>query len=97
MQEIGTSPQEGKKYFFLKLLSPRPTFPGDMNEAEAKMMQAHVAYWKIWAEKGSIVVFGPGSDPRGTWGLAVAEVDDADEVRLMTSGDPPIRSGIGFS
>ena len=71
MQEIGTSPQEGKKYFFLKLLSPRPTFPGDMNEAEAKMMQAHVAYWKIWAEKAvswySALVLTPGAP--GDWPL----------------------------
>jgi uncharacterized protein YciI len=97
MQEPGSPPQQGKKYFFLKLLSPRPTFPGDMSETEAKMMQAHVAYWKNWTEKGRIVIFGPVADPMGAWGMAVAEVDDEDEVRLMTSGDPAILSGIGFS
>ncbi len=97
MQVTDAPPQPEKKYFFLKLLSPRPTFPGDMNETEAKMMQAHVAYWKGMAEEGRIVVFGPVADPRGAWGMAVAEVIDVDEVRSMTAGDPAIRSGLGFS
>jgi uncharacterized protein YciI len=97
MQVPGAPRQPEKKYFFLKLLSPRPTFPGDMNETEAKMMQAHVAYWKVMAENGTIVVFGPVADPRGTWGMAVAEVADIDEVRSMTAGDPAILSGLGFS
>jgi len=69
MQGAGATNQPEKKYFFLKLLSPRPTFPGDMNETEAKMMQAHVAYWRGMAEKGRIVAFGPVADPRapGEW------------------------------
>ncbi|MBP1929059.1 uncharacterized protein YciI [Methanolinea mesophila] len=68
-----------------------------MNEAEARIMQAHVAYWRRLADEGSIVVFGPVSDPDGAWGMAVAEVDDAEEVRTMAAGDPVILSGLGFS
>jgi hypothetical protein len=67
MRVTGVPSQPEKKYFFLKLLSPRPTFPGDMNGTEAKMIQAHVAYWKGIAEVGRIVVFGPVA-PRGSLG-----------------------------
>jgi hypothetical protein len=32
--------------FLFRLLPPRPTFPGDMDEAEAEAMQRHSADWR---------------------------------------------------
>jgi hypothetical protein len=58
------------KYFLYKLIPPRPTFPQDMTELERKLMQEHVAYWKDLANRRIAIVFGPVSDPRGTYGLA---------------------------
>jgi len=47
------------KYFFLKLIPPRPDFMGTMTDGEKELMQAHAAYWKGFAEKGWAVAYGP--------------------------------------
>jgi hypothetical protein len=53
------------KFFLCKLVPPRPTFAQDMTEAETKLMQEHVMYWKELAGRGIAVVFGPVADPKG--------------------------------
>jgi hypothetical protein len=35
--------------------------------------------------------------PQGTWGMAVADVVDVNDVQSMTADDPAIRSGPRFS
>ena len=83
------------KFFFCKLIPPRPTFAQDMTEKEAKVMEEHVAYWTSLAEKGNAIVFGPVADPEGAWGLGVLAVDEEQDVELLTSSDPVMRSAIG--
>ena len=83
------------KYFFCRLIPPRPTIAQDMTEKEADVMTDHVAYWSSMAEKGIALVFGPVADPEGAWGLGVLEVEDEKEVQSITSNDPVMRSGIG--
>jgi len=39
-------------FFLRKLIPPRPAFARDMTEAEAGVMQEHVAYWTDPADKG---------------------------------------------
>lgn len=82
-------------YFLCKLIPPRPTFPQDMTEAEAKVMAEHVAYWTDLANKGIAIVFGPVADPAGAWGLGVLEVDDEVQLQELTSNDPAITREIG--
>ncbi len=85
------------KYFLCRLIPPRPTFPQDMTDAEAKVMSEHVAYWTELADKGTAVVFGPVADPQGVWGLGILEVEDEATVQSLTSNDPVMRSAIGAS
>ena len=54
------------RQFLFKLIAPRPTFAQDMMEAERKVMQEHVVYWKGLADRGVAVVFGPVLDPKGS-------------------------------
>ena len=84
------------KYFLYKLIPPRPTFPQDMTELERKLMQQHVAYWKDLADRRIAIVFGPVSDPRGTYGLAILEVEDETVVNNISANDPAIKADSGF-
>jgi len=84
------------KYFLLKLVAPRATFPADMTEAEMRVMQEHGAYLKGYVDKGTVIVMGPVLDPKGPWGLAVAEAGSEDEVRAIIAQDPTTLSGLGF-
>jgi len=84
------------KYFLYKLIPPRPTFPQDMTEMERKLMQEHVAYWKDLAKRRIAIVFGPVSDPRGTYGLAILEVEDETVVNNISANDPAIKADSGF-
>ena len=38
-------------YFVYKLIPPRPTFPVDITDAEAAIMQQHFAYWNRFEQK----------------------------------------------
>jgi len=84
------------KYFFCRLIGPRPTFAFDMNDEERKMMGEHAKYWRDKLEQGKAVVFGPVHDPAGPWGLGVVRVADEAELRAFEAGDPVISSGRGF-
>jgi uncharacterized protein len=83
------------KRFLFKLISPRPTFPQDMTDAERKVMQEHVVYWKSLADKGVAVVFGPVLDPNGVWGVAVVETADEAEARAIVPNDPVFKARLG--
>jgi uncharacterized protein len=85
-----------KQYFLLKLVAPRPTFATDITDAELRVMQEHGAYLKGYVEKGTVIVMGPVLDPKGSWGVAILEVDSEDEVRAIIAQDPTILSGLGF-
>jgi uncharacterized protein YciI len=83
------------KYFFCRLIPPRPTFAQDMTAAEALVMRDHVAYWTELAERGTAIVFGPVADPKGVWGVAILEVEDEAEVQSLTSNDPVMKAALG--
>ncbi len=83
------------KYFFCRLIPPRPTFAQDMTEKEAQVMGDHVAYWTSLAEKGTAIVFGPVADPDGVWGLGILAVKEEKDVYFLTSNDPVIRAELG--
>jgi hypothetical protein len=44
-------------FFLRKLIPPRPAFARDMTEAEARVMQEHVAYWTHVANKEIFLSF----------------------------------------
>ena len=80
-------------HFAYRLLPPRPTFAGDMTEAEAATMGEHAAYWTEHLQGGRVLVFGPVADPAGFWGLAVIVADDDEEARRLADADPAVVSG----
>ncbi|WP_394352631.1 YciI family protein, partial [Candidatus Nitrosotalea sp. FS] len=51
-----------------------------MTDAEAKMMNEHVAYWNDLTNRGVVIIFGPVLDPNGMWGLAVVEAKEKSEI-----------------
>lgn len=85
------------KYFFCKLTPPRPTFMIDMTDGERQLMREHVVYWSDLAAKGSAIVFGPVADPQGGYGIAVIEAPDEATLRELSTNDPVIKAGAGFS
>ena len=86
--------QTEKKYFFLKLIPPRPAFFFDITDDEKNIMKEHGQYWRNLMEQGIVHVFGPVIDPKGPWGLGIVEAMNEDEVRLFTADDPAIKSGV---
>jgi uncharacterized protein YciI len=81
--------------FVLRLQSPRPNFALDMTEEEREIMGRHAAYWQPFLDSGQMVVFGPVLDGTGSWGLAVVEAEDEDELRAFAAADPVVTTGTG--
>ena len=76
--------------FLYRLVPPRQTFDRDMSENERAIMARHVAYWRDLAERGHVIVFGPVTDPNGSWGLAVVAAASAEDVHAFGLTDPAI-------
>ncbi|MGD0550874.1 MAG: YciI family protein [Candidatus Bathyarchaeia archaeon] len=64
-----------------------------MTEAEREVMQEHVLYWTGLADRGTAIVFGPVLDPKGTWGVAIVQVEDEAELRAILTNDPALSDG----
>jgi len=79
--------------FLYRLLPPRPTFAEDMRLEEAAVMQRHAAYWHDLLDRRVAVAFGPVSDPKGTWGLALLELEDEQAAQEVAEHDPAVETG----
>jgi uncharacterized protein len=84
------------KFFLYKLIAPRPSFPANITETEARLMREHAGYWKHQMEKGGVVVFGPVADPNGSYGIAVLEQPGDAEAKALAIADPAIAANVGF-
>jgi len=84
------------KYYFLKLIPPRPDFMLTMTEAERTIMAAHQVYWRGYAEKGWAVAYGPVADPRGAYGAGFWALPDEEDPAALAAGDPAITAQAGF-
>ena len=84
------APSAEAKYFVMKLIAPRKTFPFDMSEDERKMMMAHAAYWAEHMRAGTSLLYGPVADPAGPYGLGVVRVKDEKELEALKANDPAI-------
>jgi hypothetical protein len=85
------------KYYFLKLLPPRPTFAQDITPAELLLMQTHGVYWAGLLSQGKAVAFGLVGDPTMPYGMGLLELPDADDPRALTAADPVVEAGVGFN
>ena len=84
-------------HFFIKLIAPRPSFATNMNDAEKKIMQEHLQYWKGRQDKGEVLVFGPVLDPAGSYGMGVISAADEAGARAFAAGDPAMQANCGFT
>ena len=92
-QAPATAPAH-KLDFFMKLIPPRTTFPGDITPEEAKLMQQHADYWAEQFKKGSVLIIGPVLDPKGAFGIAVLETATEEEARTLAMNDPSVKAGL---
>ena len=83
--------------FFCRLSPPRATFAQDMTEAEAGLMQEHVAYWNEALARREVVAFGLVAAPAGAYGIGIVDFPSEADARAFTDADPTIRSGQGFA
>jgi hypothetical protein len=60
-------------------------------------MQEHFVYWERFVAERKVVVIGPVLDPKGTYGIAVLEVEDETIAQNLAKEDPAITSKTGFS
>ncbi|HEY7684247.1 MAG TPA: YciI family protein [Gemmatimonadales bacterium] len=84
-------------HYFCRLIPPRPDFADTMSPEEGRLMQQHVAYWLQMMDRGRVIVFGPVADPRGNYGLAILSLEDGEDPQAVTTRDPTIEAGVGFS
>jgi len=85
-----------KLHFLIKLIPPRPSFALDMTDEEKRLMQEHVVYWTGLADNGVALLFGPVLDPSGSYGIGVVEVENEEDVKVLTANDPVTKSGRQF-
>ncbi len=84
------------KYFFCKLIPPRPDFVETITPEELQLMQDHGVYWHRMMERGLIAVFGLVADPKGAFGMGVLTLEDDSDPQTLTTEDPTIKAGVGF-
>ena len=83
-----------KQHFFMRLIAPRPMFPGSMTEEELGLMKQHVQYAGQAFEAGMVLAYGPVLDPAGAFGIDLLEVNDAAEAEEFARKDPSIVAGM---
>jgi uncharacterized protein YndB with AHSA1/START domain len=99
-RHVAPTPQpaaDTAKYYFVRLLPPRPDFPQTMTPDERAVMGEHGQYWRQRMAEGKVVAFGPVNDPRGGWGLGLIRVETDAALLDFQDHDPAILSGRGFS
>ncbi len=85
------------KYFFCKLNPPRPDFVQTITLEEGRLMQEHGAYWQGMMDLGLVAAFGLVADPKGAFGVGILTLEDDGDPRALTSEDPTMKAGVGFS
>jgi uncharacterized protein len=86
--------ESGKKYYFVKLIPPRPTFSETMTDEERNIMQEHIIYWQDLMAKEICLVYGPVFDPKGAYGVGIIGVDNEAIVRDIQKNDPSVKGGL---
>jgi hypothetical protein len=84
-------------YFLSKLIPPRPTFPLDMSAEERDAMLAHQDYWLPHVNAGLVLVMGPVADPKGAYGVMIANTPSLRMLEGWEAQDPIILAGLGFA
>lgn len=83
------------KAYLTKWIPPRPDFLATITDAEKSLFQKHGDWQAELRKTGQIVAHGPVEDPAGIYGVALWEIDEADNIETLISQDPIVRAGIG--
>jgi uncharacterized protein len=83
-----------KRSWLIRTLPPRATFANDMTDAEKKLMQEHVDYWKARFDAGVCLMGGPVFAAKGAYGLLIVRAGSEEEARAIAEGDPSIQAGL---
>ena len=83
-------------FFFMKLVPPRASFPGDASEEELAAMGQHADYIRGLIAEDIVICAGPVMDPAASWGAAIAEVDSLEEALALGRKDPVVLAELGF-
>ena len=68
-----------------------------MTEAEKKVMQEHITYWKCLIDDSIATIFGLVLDPRGPWGVGIiVDVANEPDACALVTNDPAIKDGLTF-
>ena len=94
MSDNTASNNPGKMHFMLWSTPPRTTFPQDMTVEERNIMEQHIAYWTDKQNQGIALVFGPVINPKAPHGLAILEVENAEQVSQLVTEDPAVLAGL---
>jgi hypothetical protein len=84
------------KYFFIKLIPPRPDFMWTLTDSEREIMHQHSVYWQGIAEKGWAVAYGPVAAQSGGFGAGFWALPDDVNPKPLADADPTIKSNLGF-
>lgn len=77
-----------EQFYFMRFVAHRTTFAQDMSDDERETMRRHVAYWAAQLRSGTVLMFGPVSDPRESWGFGIFRVASEGEALALTANDP---------
>ena len=84
------------KFFFSRLLPPRPTFMQDVTADERAIMAAHSQYWRGKLGENKAIALGPVGGPHGGFGFGLFAAPDESALVAMQAEDPAITANIGF-
>ncbi|HEY0701986.1 MAG TPA: YciI family protein [Candidatus Acidoferrales bacterium] len=83
-----------KQHYFMRLVPPRPIFPGSMTPEELALMGRHKEYVAKAFDAGKVLAYGPVLDPAGAFGIALLEMNDLAEAEDFARNDPSITGGM---
>ncbi|HEX4039710.1 MAG TPA: YciI family protein [Acidobacteriaceae bacterium] len=83
-----------KQDYFVKLIPPRATFPGDITPEERATMKRHSEYYGEQFRAGKVLIYGPVMAREVAFGIAVLQVESEAEARQVAEGDPSVTEGL---
>lgn len=81
------------KHYLCKFIPPRADFLATMTNEEQHLMSLHKVLMDDLMAKGLVVAHGPVIDEFGGWGLSLYQVDEEQDIQVLTSQDPMVLHG----
>lgn len=89
MSDNSTSNIQEKMHYMLWSVPPKES-QQDMTAEQRNILQQHFAYWTDKQNQGIALFWGRVLKPNDPHGMAIIEVENADEVTQLISEDPAV-------